>query len=56
MDDDVAYYRILEFIILSSLLGGVSAECLGDEVLKDGVCECIAGRDCSRTPFHNHEI
>ena len=56
MDDDIAYYRILEFILVtSSFVQGVHAQdCLDGEELVGGVCECVA--DCSTSPFHNTEI
>ena len=57
MNDDVAYYRILEFLLLSTaLVGAAATDCLADEILVDGVCECRADKDCSTTPFHNYEI
>ena len=56
MEDDIAYYRILEFFLALALIVPAAAECRENETLQGGRCVCIEGRTCGSTPFHNVEI
>jgi hypothetical protein len=62
MEDDIAYYRIMEFFMLGLMVCvvGVGAEsvpaCRAGEQVFEHRCVCMVGGDCTQTPFHNVEI
>ena len=56
MEDDIAYYRILAFLLALTLVLPCAAECRDNEALQDGRCVCTVEGGCDEPPFHAREI
>ena len=57
MRDDIAYYRILAFLLVAAVAAEDHDHCRGGETAGvGGHCVCPIGSDCSAPPFHNDTI